>query len=317
MLRSIFTSIILTGGVLVSSLVLGQQPAQFSQFQLNQLYFNPAAAGADGATRFQLLHRTQYGAYQGTFDEGGAPATQFFSASVPLKNLGVGFTAYNDRIGALTNQSFQLAAAYRLALGGGTLALGASAGIYRMALNYNLLRPGEPGDPLIATGVVGEIHPDVNLGVRYETPGYYVGVSVNHVLKSNYKLGSDQATNPLIPAYYVHGGVNLEIGYLFEVQPFLMARSDLSSFSVQGGGMVTYNRRYWAGASYRTQDAVILMAGINLMQNQALRLSGAYDLVIGGTSAKAPSSFEVLLSYRLPAPKFGKKTIVRTPRFRF
>jgi type IX secretion system PorP/SprF family membrane protein len=317
MLRSTCTYILLTGGILLTTLAFAQQPTQFSQFQLNQLYFNPAAAGADGATRFQLMHRSQYSGYQGTFDEGGAPTTQFFSASVPIKNLGLGFTAYNDKIGALTNQSFQIAAAYRVALGNGTLALGGSAGIYRMALNYNLLRPNEPGDPLIATGVVGEIHPDVHVGLRYETSGYYVGVSVNHLLKSKYKLGADKATNPLIPTYYVNGGVNLEIGYLFEVQPFLMAKTDLASFSVEGGGMVTYNQRYWAGASYRMQDAIILMGGINLLQNQSLRLSGAYDIVTGATSLKSPSSFEVLLSYRLPAPKLGKKTIVRTPRFRF
>lgn len=317
MLRSTYTILLLTGGILLSTLAFGQQPTQFSQFQLNQLYFNPAAAGADGATRLQLMHRSQYSGYQGTFDEGGAPTTQFFSASVPIKNLGVGFTAYNDKIGALTNQSFQLAAAYRLPLSNGTLAFGASAGIYRVALNYNLLRPNEPGDPLIATGVVGEIHPDVNVGIRYETSGYYVGVSVNHLLPANYKLGTEQATNPLVPTYYVNGGVNLEVGYLFEVQPFAMAKSDLSSFSVEGGAMVTYNQRFWAGASYRMQDAIILMAGINLLQNQSLRLSGAYDIVTGATSVKAPSSFEVLLSYRLPAPKLGKKTIVRTPRFRF
>ena len=317
MLRSIYTTILLTGGLLLSTFAFGQQPTQFSQFQLNQLYFNPAAAGAEGATRFQLMHRTQYSGYQGTFDEGGAPTTQFFSASVPIKNLGVGFTAYNDKIGALTNQGFQVAAAYRLALSKGTLALGASAGIYRMALNYNLLRPNEPGDPLIATGVVGEMHPDVNVGIRYETTGYYVGISVNHLLPSKYKLGTEQATNPLVPVYYVNGGVNLEVGYLFEVQPVVMAKSDLASFSAEGGAMVTYNQRYWAGASYRVQDAIILMGGINLLQNQSLRLSGAYDLVTGATSVKAPSSFEVLLSYRLPAPKLGKKTIVRTPRFRF
>ncbi len=317
MLRSTYTCILLTGSILLSTLAFGQQPTQFSQFQLNQLYFNPAAAGADGATRLLLMHRSQYSGYQGTFDEGGAPTTQFFSASVPIKNLGVGFTAYNDKIGALTNQSFQLAAAYRLALSNGTLALGGSVGMYRMALNYNLLRPNEPGDPLIATGVVGEIHPDVNVGVRYETSGYYVGVSVNHLLPSKYKLGTEQASNPLVPTYYVNGGVNLEVGYLFEVQPFVMAKSDLASFSVEGGAMVTYNQRYWAGASYRAQDAIIVMGGINLLQNQSLRLSGAYDIVTGATSLKAPSSFEVLLSYRLPAPKLGKKTIVRTPRFRF
>ncbi len=65
------------------------------------------------------------------------------------------------------------------------------------------------------------------------------------------------------------------MGYLFEVQPFAMAKSDLSSFSVEGGAMVTYNQRFWAGASYRMQDAIILMAGINLLQNQSLAALGS------------------------------------------
>lgn len=317
MLYKIYTKIFLLGTLFISSVSFAQQPAQFSQFQLNQLYFNPAAAGADGVTRFQLIHRSQYSGYQGTFDQGGAPTTQFFSGSTSLKSLGVGLTIYNDKIGALTNQSFQLATSYRIPLNNATLALGASAGLYRMGLNYNILRPSEPGDPLIQTGVISETHPDVNLGIRYETSGYYIGVSVNHLLKSQYKLGSSEATNPLIPAYYVNGGLNLEIGYLFAVQPFVLVKTDLSSFSLEGGAMVTYNQRYWAGASYRAQDAFILMGGINLLPGQVLRLSGAYDIVIGGTSVKSPSSYEVLLSYRLPAPKLGKKTIVRTPRFRF
>jgi type IX secretion system PorP/SprF family membrane protein len=317
MSKIIYTIIFLTGSLLLSISAFGQQPAQFSQFQLNQLYFNPANAGGGGVTQFQLLHRSQYAGYQGTFDNGGAPTTQFFSASAPIKNLGIGVTFYNDKIGALSNQSFQVAAAYRLALTSGTLSIGASAGIYRAALNYNLLRPGEPGDPLIATGTVTESHPDVNLGMKYETEAYYVGVSVNHLLKSEYKLGSNQATNPLIPVYYLNGGLNLEIGYLVEIQPFVLFKSDLSSSSIEGGAMVTYNQRYWLGGGYRQGDAFIVMGGVNLMQNQALRLSGAYDIVTGGTTVKSPSSFEVLLSYRLPAPKFGKKTIVRTPRFHF
>lgn len=318
MLRRIYTFFFLAVGAMLFSAAHAQQPTQFSQFQLNQLYFNPAAAWADGLTRLQVIHRTQYAGYQGTFDAGGAPSTQLFSASTAIKNFGVGFTAFNDKIGAWSNQSFQLAAAYRFALSNGNLAVGASAGLYRSAIDYNILRARDDGDLLIGTGVVGEIHPDVNLGIRYETAAYYVGLSANHLLNAKYKLGQDLATNPLVPTYYLNGGVNLEIGYLFEVQPFAIVKSDFSSpIAVEGGVMGTYNQRYWAGISYRNQDALIFMGGINLMANQSLRLSGAYDLVIGAPSLKTPSSYEVMLSYQLPAPKFGKKTIVRTPRFRF
>ena len=61
--------------VLISFGASAQKDAQFSLFSLNQLYLNPAAAGADGLTKFQLTHRTQYAGYQGTnpVDEGGGP----------------------------------------------------------------------------------------------------------------------------------------------------------------------------------------------------------------------------------------------------
>lgn len=319
MFRKIYSLILLAAGAttMISSVAYAQQPTQFSQFQLTQLYFNPAVAGADGVTRFQLIHRVQYQGYQATSDPGGAPSTQLFSASTAFKNLGVGFTAYNDKIGALSNQSFQLSAAYRFALDNATLAVGASAGLYRESLNFNLLRPDQPGDPLIGSGVVAESQPDVNLGLRYEAAGYYVGLSANHLVPSKYRFGTDLGNSPLKPTYYLNGGLTLEIGYLLEVQPFALIKTDLASFSAEGGAMATYNKRYWAGLSYRSQDAVALMAGVNMLSDQSLRLSGAFDFVVGGTSVKSPSSYEVLLSYQLPAPKLGKKTIVRTPRFRF
>jgi type IX secretion system PorP/SprF family membrane protein len=312
------TSRCLAGALLLfSTLVFGQQDPQFSLFSLNQLYYNPAASGADRLTRFQLTHRSQYAGYQGTFDDGGAASTQLFSASVPLKNIGIGFYALNDRLGPLSNQDFQLSGAYRLPMGTGNLSVGARAGLYRRAIDYNRLRPGEPGDPLIQTGVISEIHPDASVGVRYETNAYYLGLSANHLLGSKYKLGSETATNPLIPSYSLQAGMLLEFGYLLQVQPILLVKTDLNVFSAEGGAIATYNERYWGGITYRQQDAVIIMAGIHLMADQSLRLSGAYDIVVGGTTVKSPTSYEVLLSYALPAPKTGKKTIVRTPRFRF
>ncbi|KQS31600.1 hypothetical protein ASG33_14010 [Dyadobacter sp. Leaf189] len=299
---------------------VAQKDAQFSLFSLNQLYLNPAAAGADGLTKFQLTHRTQYAGYQGTnlTDEGGALSTQLFSFSMPIKNFGIGFYALNDRSGPRTDQDFKLSAAYRIPLGGGNFQVGASAGLFRQAIDYGKLRARDPDDPLIQTGVISEINPDVAVGVRYEADAFYAGVSLNHLLKPKYQLGSETGTNPLPRTLYFNAGVNIELGYLLDIQPIVLVKSDISTVSVEGGATVTYNKRYWIGGTYRQQDTYfILMGGIYLLPDQSLRLSGAYDLVLGGDRTKSPSSFEVMLSYALPSPKFGKKTIIRTPRFRF
>lgn len=299
---------------------IAQKDAQFSLFSLNQLYLNPAAAGSDGLTKSQLTHRTQYAGYQGTNidDAGGALSTQLFSFSMPVKNFGIGFYALNDKSGPRTDQDFKLSAAYHIPLGGGKLGVGVSAGLFRQAIDYGKLRARDPDDPLIQTGTISEINPDFSVGARYENETFYAGLSLNHFLKPKYQLGSETGTNPLPRTLYFNAGVNLELGYLLDIQPIVLVKSDINTVSVEGGATLTYNKRYWIGGTYRQQDTYfIIMGGIYLLADQSLRLSGAYDMVVGGNKSKSPSSFEVMLSYALPSPKFGKKAPIRTPRFRF
>src|SRR5688500_9116298 len=87
-----------------------QQDAQFSQYMYNTLFLNPAYAGIEGQTRFQLIHRSQWTAYQPSFGDGTAPITQVLSATTPILRAksGVGFHVVNDRLGPLTNLEAQV-----------------------------------------------------------------------------------------------------------------------------------------------------------------------------------------------------------------
>ncbi len=298
-----------------------QKDVQFSQFSLNQVYYNPAAAGAEGVARFAVMHRTQYVGYQPTIlDKDGAPSSQIITASVPFKNLGIGFYALNDRTGPLSQQDIQLSAAYKFEVSGGFFSAGVRAGINRQALDYDQLRPGDPtiDDPLIPTGTASEIQPDVAVGIRYENNLFYAGLSAVHLLSSNYALGTEIGTNPLGRAYYFNAGVFISAGYQFEVQPIVLVKATSGTMAAEGGILVTYNERYFGGITYRHEDAfAIIHAGASLLSDRSLRISGAYDLVKGGNTIKSPSSYEVMLSYALPLQKAGRKTIIRTPRFRY
>ena len=298
------------------SVVRAQQVAQFSLFSQNQLFFNPATAGSDNLTRLQLVHRNQYSGYQGTLDAGGAPVSSLFSASTSIKNISVGFYVLDDRIGPMSTQDVQLSAAYRIPTNNGTFSVGVRGGLYRNAIDFNQLRPNDPNDPLIGAGVIGQTQPDVSVGVHYQNQAYFVGLSATHILSPSFPLGTG-GENPLRPVYYLNGGVLIGLGYLAEIRPIVLLKTDASSFSIEGGVTFTYNNRYWIGATYRQQDAFILMGGMYLLPNRSIRLGGAFDLVTTGQSVKSPLSYEILLSYDLPKPKFGKKTIVRTPRFRY
>lgn len=306
-------------GLLSARSALAQQDPQFTQYYFNQFYLNPAAAGSDGLIRFQLMHRSQYLGYQGSFDDGGAPTTQLFSFQMPLNTIrsAVGFYATNDRLGPAGNQEVQLSYAYRMPLAGGTLALGARAGLYNKSIDFDRLRPREPGDPILGTGKVNEAKPDLGLGAYYSSSAFFAGVAVNHLVASKYPFKLEQGSNPLKTSVYAHGGLHYYLTEDVELTPTILLKTDLTSYSVEGGVLGTLMNKYWLGVQYRQRDALSALAGINLLKDNALRLGYAFDYVVNGVGGKAPTSHEVLLSYALPAPKVTKKTIVRTPRFRY
>ena len=320
MLRKLYLSF---GGLLLAFTALGQQDPQFSFFPFAPTFYNPAAAGSEGVTRVQIIYRTQWAGYQGSNGPGGAPTTQLLSANLPLNgiNSGVGIYAFNDVTGPAGNQAVQLAYAYRLPLKSGTLSLGVQAGLYNKFIDFSkfIVRQGE--DPLIGVGQVSEMQPDFSAGIHYNTVDYWVGASLFHINTTAYRLGTERGVNPLSRTAYLSAGYRLGLGYALDVQPSILYKystepgTQASSLDVNVLG--TYNNQYFGGVAYRTGEAISVMAGTNLLVNNALRLGVAYDFTVAGVTAKQPGSFELLLSYALPAPNTTRKPIVRTPRFRY
>ena len=313
-MRKIYFIIVLFASFEVSA----QQDAQFSHYIFNQLFVNPATAGSENVTRFQAIYRTQYLGYQSTFDDGGAPVTQVISANIPLKMIksGVGLTFVNDKIGASIQRDMKLSYAYHLPVGGSQLALGASGGFFTRGIDYSRLRARDENDPLLATGSVNQSVFDLGAGAYLYNSGYAIGLSMNHLNEPKFGLGTKTATNTLKRSAYLTGTMLFGVSYMIDVSPMLIIKSDLTTFSAEAGAMATYDSRYWVGASYRTGDAVSALLGANLM-NGSLRVGYAIDIVVGGANAKSTTSHEVLLSYALAALRAGKKSIVRTPRYRY
>ena len=57
--------------------------------------------------------------------------------------------------------------------------------------------------------------------------------------------------------------------------------------------------------------------GVSLFQDKALRVGYALDVTTFHADAKAATSHEVMLNYRLPEPIIRFKPPVRTPRYYF
>lgn len=297
---------------------------QLSMYMFNPVYYNPAAAGSEGVSRFQVVQRTQYLGYQnsGNSDPSAVQSTQLFSFNMPLASIksGVGVYAYNDSYGPNFDQTVQVSYAYRMAVKNGTLSLGVQGGLYNRGFDYNTLRAYDAGDPLIPTGRVSQAQPDLGAGVYYNTTDYWIGVSVRHINQATFELATVRSTQPLNRTGYLTAGYRLGVGYSIDVQPSVLIQyapnDPFKTSNATFNLLATYENRFWAGVGYRTGDAVMATLGINLLRNNALRFGYNIDLVTN-PSAKAGTSHEVLLAYALPAPDARRKPIVRTPRFRY
>lgn len=314
---------------LVAWNVSAQQDAQFSQYMQNKLFYNPAAAGvAQQWTQINAIHRSQWVGYDATFDDGGAPTTQVFSIDMPLTkyNLGTGLHFVHDQLGLVRNVEVQLSLAYHFKLSAGLLSLGGRGGAYNYSLNTSRLRPVDENDPLIqalrARGSLSQIASDFAIGAYFQDNNdkYFASLSVNHLQRSKFRY-EVFSFNRLSNHLTLMGGYNYDISSMFRLSPMAIMKTDFNVYSFEASLLGTYDGKYSLGVSMRELEAFIVMTGINLIPDEKLgyklRLGYAFDYTLQARNAKETSSHEIVLTYRLPAPKFYAPNPIRSPRFRF
>ncbi|WP_304235020.1 type IX secretion system membrane protein PorP/SprF [Jiulongibacter sediminis] len=305
--------------VMVSVSVYAQNDPQFTQYVFNNMYLNPGATGMGGRTAISAIYRTQWTGYTGTFDAGGAPVTQQVSASLPFNTLkgGLGLYASNDQLGGgSTNREISASYAFHKRIGTNTLGLGVGAGLYSRILDGGEFRPREDNDPSIPSSRVAQTQPDFSAGVFLYNPTYQIGLSMKHINQPLYGFSTETAQSPLPRTMYLNGSLLIGVTYTLDVSPMFVIKSDFKTIAPEMGALVTYNSSLWAGVNYRWQDAASFLIGGNFLNNK-LRAGYAMDYVVFGSSAKAPTSHEILLTYYLNPPRSGKKSIIRTPRYRY
>jgi type IX secretion system PorP/SprF family membrane protein len=309
---------------LLPKLIFGQQDPQLSQYFFNQLYLNPSIAGVELAPKITLLHRSQYIGYTSNFDEGGTLNTQLLSFQMPLSksNSGVGLVIVNDQAGLENNQQVKLSFAKNFKTQGGVFSIGASAGFYYKEFDDSF-RPREVGDPNIPSGdSYSQLQPDFGIGVYYTAKSYFGGLSIDHITNPKFDFGATNGNSIINRTVNGIVGFVVPVSQSIELKPNILLRTDLQTYTLEGGIVANVGNKYWLGANYRRQDAAVFMAGVNLMKDNSLKLGAAYDLVLVEKSIKSASSIEFMLSYVIgnktaKSPKIPQKQpIIRTPRYR-
>lgn len=316
MLKRIFYTFLLAlTGITASA----QQDTQFSQYMFNNLFVSPAYAGVEGVTQLTAFHRSQWLGYQSSFGgDGGAPTTQMISFNTPIFKLRSGFGAYvlNDQLGPQNNQEVQLSYAYHLGIKESKLSFGIQLGAYSQTINGSHYRYIQNNDPLIIEGKESQVRPDLGLGLYYRSEKYYLGMGVNHLLRSQFDFGQNISRGALQNQINFTAGYFYEVNFDLKLNPTILVKTDLKQYSFDVGVIATLKDQMWAGLSFRQSEAAILMLGYSFLKDKSMKLGYSIDFIVKDAQAKQPTSHELMLSYQLPVNPGSGKKVVRTPRYR-
>ncbi|MCF1749546.1 PorP/SprF family type IX secretion system membrane protein [Mariniradius sediminis] len=297
----------------------GQQDAQFTQYMYNGLYYNPAFAGKDGGYRFSALHRTQWLNYTGT--NGPAPITQLLTGSARINDtkLGLGINFVNDNIAISTNQELNVSLAYHIRLRRGQLSFGASGGMYSSTIKFDELFSVNPDPKIPQTGSETQMNINYGAGIFFDKIKYYFALGSRHINQPVFDFAGGEVDNQLMNHSYLLAGYRIKTFAQWTFEPSVLVKSvSFNNFSYDLSVIATYNQKVSAGVAFRGEESVSMLLGYSILRDNSLRLGYAFDLVVSGQPAKAPTSHEFMLSYVLPdVTRDFQRTIQRTPRFRF
>jgi type IX secretion system PorP/SprF family membrane protein len=300
-----------------------QQDAQYTQFFMTKLTYNPAYAGSEDKICVTGLYRSQWLGF-GDSKAGLSPTTYLVNIHAPLgKKIGVGGNITVDQAGFEKSLNAIFSAAYRIPFNNGsTLAIGAGAGFMQKTLAGDKLRPLDPGDSKIPTSSVSGFATDVNAGLYYTMPNlwrftnFYTGLSATHLTQGNVSY-EGIIDNPMTLHTYFMTGATYDLSPSLALEPNILVKTDLAKTTLDLNAMVTYNNKIRGGLTYRTADAVSILIGYKFTPN--LQIGYSYDITTSNIITYSSGSHEIVLRYCfLPKlkEKPDKQPVPRlTPRF--
>ncbi len=279
---------VLTAALLItSSIALAQQDPQFSQNMFNRLYPNAGYAGTNDAICGSLLYRDQWDKF------GGGPVSVAFGVDGPVKLLhgGLGLSVLSDNLGNEKNLNLKLAYSFHLDLGSGKLGIGIDGGLLQKGFG-NDFRPVDQNDPNIPTDET-ETKFDLGAGVFYNSENFYLGASATHLTGGEFEFSKTKYE--VVPNYYFNGGINFELSPSLKLTPSFFLKSDAKEMQLDINANLHIKDKFWIGASYRLEDAVVVMAGFTLFEK--LRLGYAYDIGMSKLKDYHSGTHEVMVGY--------------------
>jgi type IX secretion system PorP/SprF family membrane protein len=317
--KKIFPAIVLS---LLCITTQAQQVPMYSQYIMNGFLINPSLAGHDGYTAINLTVREQWVGLE------GAPTTyaasfqtrvlkdSYISKSTSVRRklvkptkggkVGMGGYVFNDNNGIMKRTGFQAAYAYHIPLNSGgedikNLSFGLALTAYQFSVN-TLGLIYDPNDDVLNSYDRSIFIPDFNFGVSLSASKYYAGFAMTNLSRGSITIADTSGTKRAeLGHYFITGGYRIPLSSEWMLEPStLIKSSDLFFKAIQADlTLRTYFRNdYWLGVSYRTSDAIIVMAGLKV---DRFYFGYAFDFILSDIRTQSIGSHEITM-----AVKFGE-----------
>lgn len=319
--------ILLAGLIMLVSFKVGaQQLPLYSQYMMNRFLINPAVAGSEGYTAFNLTAREQWiglkyspkthavsaqtRILRKSFISRGASVKRKGSSSSRSGKVGLGGYIFNDQSGLVNRTGLQLTYAYHISFRRGQLSFGLSGSFYQFRLDKDKIILYDPSDDLINNFNNRLWVPDASVGIYYSDPRMYAGLSVSDLFQASFKFGNEGYDNfRLLRHYYAIGAYNFELSEYLMFEPSVLVKaSEVWSFQADISAKMYIYEDYWAGLSYRTGGALIFMGGLRV---DKFFFGYAFDYTLSSIQRHSYGSHEFMLAVKLGDSARRYKWLIR------
>jgi type IX secretion system PorP/SprF family membrane protein len=279
-----------------ASQVNAQQLPLYSQYMLNDFFYNPAIAGSKEYSPILLsIHKQWIGIKE-------TPSTQTLSGHTMLSNnnVGLGAVIFHDSFGPESHLGLQAIYSYHFhidRLNKISLGLAAVAEQYKMDQRFLTLTVYD--DPAITYMIEKTIVPDAIFGAYAYGKKYYAGITGSHLFQSKLKINKNVEENKMVRHYFVMGGYKFDFqnSPQFEIEPsILMKTTEVTTPQFDINLKFYYDKNYWFGMSLRPGDSFV--ASIGFKHNQYF-FGYAYDFTFSDLSSYTYGSQEIVFGMNI------------------
>ncbi len=336
-MKHFYQKFFLLPGLLVcsaASVSMAQQLPQFSQYMLNPYVINPAASSMYTDVDLNVGFRQQWTGFDGapqTYYAGGTvnlgkkPQSTNYLYSIPISNRRfienkaverkakhvVGGLAAVDEYGLFKRSSVMASYSYHHPIGDEYyLSAGTSLGWYGLNFGAGNVILENPMDntynDFIANGTRANLF-DLNAGLMFYSDRLFVGYSVYQIGQNQIELGNQTtpaglADTRLATHQFAMAGYRFTLNEQIDLTPSTMLKlrgPAPASFDINV--RADFNNKFFAGLSYRNQDAVSILAGF--MISDWFQLGYAYDYLTSRINNLSSGSHEIVLGFRFDRNK--------------